>query len=174
MTKFSIINLIIFIIALFLSNNLIAEETILPKPQPKIEELPKKEIILPKTQPEDGKLQKEETSQIDSKTKIDEKLLNNQKKHNLLESYEDGYNYNWLAGQLGISEIVYGDYKVYTRKIDILNNLTNEEIKRVVKKYLHSSNLVSYTLTANEKIWFTPIVSFFANQIVFRFVDIMH
>ena len=47
MTKFSIINLIIFIIALFLSNNLIAEETILPKPIPKIEELAKKETILP-------------------------------------------------------------------------------------------------------------------------------
>ena len=51
MTKFSIINLIIFIITLLLSNNLIAGETILPKPQPKIEELPKKETILPKTQP---------------------------------------------------------------------------------------------------------------------------
>ena len=51
MTKFSIINLIIFIFILLLSNNLIAEEIILPKPQPKIEELPKKETILPKTQP---------------------------------------------------------------------------------------------------------------------------
>ena len=76
MTKFSTINLIIFIIAIFLSKNLAAEETILPKPQPRIEELSKKEIILPKTQPEDSKLQKEETSQIDSKSKIDEKLLN--------------------------------------------------------------------------------------------------
>ena len=105
---------------------------------------------------------------------IDEKLLSNQKKHNLLERYQDGYDYNWLAWQLGISEIVYGDYTVYTRKIDILNNLTNEEIKRVVKKYLHSGNLVSYSLTANKKTWATPIVSFLANQIVFRFVDIMH
>jgi len=45
MTKFSTINLIIFIIAIFLSKNLAAEETILPKPQPRIEELSKKEII---------------------------------------------------------------------------------------------------------------------------------
>ena len=41
-------------------NNLVAEETILPKPQPKIEKLPKKEIILPKTQPKTDELQKEE------------------------------------------------------------------------------------------------------------------
>jgi len=67
MTKFLITNLIIFIIALFLLENLIAEEIIIPKPEPKIEELTKKEIILPKTQPEDDKLQKEETSQIDER-----------------------------------------------------------------------------------------------------------
>jgi soluble lytic murein transglycosylase len=75
MTKFSIKDLIIFIIALFLLEKLVAEEIIIPKPEPKIEELTKKEIILPKTQSEDGKLQKEETSQIDSKPKVDEKLL---------------------------------------------------------------------------------------------------
>ena len=105
---------------------------------------------------------------------IDEKLLHNQKKHNLLESYEDGYDYNWLAWQLGTSEIVYGDYKVYNRKIEILNNLTNEDIKRIVKKYLHSDNLATYKVTANKKTWFTPFVSFLANQIVFRFWDPMH
>jgi len=74
MTKFSIINLIIFIIALFLSNNLIAEETILPKPQPKIEELPKKETILPKTQPKTDEFEKEETSQVELLSNIGETL----------------------------------------------------------------------------------------------------
>ena len=74
MTKFSIINLIIFIIALFLSNNLIAEETILPKPQPKIEELPKKETILPKTQPKTDESEKEETSKVDLQSNISETL----------------------------------------------------------------------------------------------------
>ena len=75
MTKFSIINLIIFIIALFLSKNLIAEETILPKPQPKIEELPKKEIILPKKL--NQKLmnyKKKKASQIELLSNIDETL----------------------------------------------------------------------------------------------------
>ena len=75
MTKFSITDLIILIIALFLLENLVAEEIIIPKPEPKIEELTKKEIILPKTQPENGKLQKEEISQIDSKSEINERLL---------------------------------------------------------------------------------------------------
>ena len=45
MTKFSIINLIIFIVVLTLSNNLVAEEIISPKPKPKIERLSKKEIL---------------------------------------------------------------------------------------------------------------------------------
>ena len=75
MTKFSIINLIIFVIALFLSKNLVASEIVLPKHQPKIEELTKKEIIVPKTQPKDSKLKKEKTSQIDSQSKINETLL---------------------------------------------------------------------------------------------------
>ena len=74
MTKFSLINLIIFIIALFLSSNLIAEETILPKPQPKIEELPKKETILPKTQPKNDESKKEETSKVDLQSNISETL----------------------------------------------------------------------------------------------------
>ncbi len=108
------------------------------------------------------------------KNGIDEKLLENQKKHNLLESYEDGYNYIWLAYQLGTSEIIYGDYRVYNRSIEILNNLSNADIKRVVKKYLHEDNLVIYELTANKKAWSTPIASFIANQIVFRFWDPFH
>ena len=74
MTKFSTINLIIFLIAIFLSKNLAAEETILPKPQPRIEELSKKEIILPKIQPKTDELEKEETSQIDLQSNIDETL----------------------------------------------------------------------------------------------------
>ena len=100
---------------------------------------------------------------------IDEKILENQKKHNLLESYEDGYNYNWLAYQLGVSELIYGDYRVYNRSIEILNDLTNDEIKRVVKKYLNKDNVVIYELKVNNKNWTTPLVSFFVNQIILRF-----
>jgi hypothetical protein len=42
MTKFSIKDLIIFIIALFLLEKLVAEEIIIPKPEPKIQEINKK------------------------------------------------------------------------------------------------------------------------------------
>ena len=74
MSKFSIINLIIFVIVLVLSKNIVASELLLPKAQPKIEELAKKEIILPKTQPKATKLKKEKTSQVDSQSKTDETL----------------------------------------------------------------------------------------------------
>ncbi len=46
MTKFLLRNLIIFIITLYLSKNLFAEENILPKPQPKIDDLQKLNDIL--------------------------------------------------------------------------------------------------------------------------------
>ena len=80
MSKFLIINLTIFIITLFLSKNLAAEQTILPKPQPKVEKLSKKEIILPKSQPKVDELQKEETSEVELQQSIDETL----KEKNLL------------------------------------------------------------------------------------------
>ena len=74
MTKFSTINLMIFIIVIFLSENLAAEETILPKPQPKNKELSKKEIILPKSLAKNDELQKEEASQIELQSNIDKTL----------------------------------------------------------------------------------------------------
>ena len=75
MTKFSTINLMIFIIAIFLSENLAAEETILPKPQPKNKELSKKEIILPKSLPKNDELQKDEASQIKDALELYESRL---------------------------------------------------------------------------------------------------
>jgi len=72
MSRLLIINLTIFIITLFLSKNLAAEETILPKPVPKVEKLSKKEIILPKSRPKADVLQKEETSEVKLQSNIDE------------------------------------------------------------------------------------------------------
>ena len=56
MSKFSITDFIILIIALFLIENSLAEETIIPKQEPKIEEFTKKEMILPKIKPINGNL----------------------------------------------------------------------------------------------------------------------
>ena len=81
----------------------------------------------------------------------------------MLESYIDGYSYFNIANQLGNAEIIYGDYRTYNREIEILKNLSNEDIKRVVNTYLISDNMFTYHVTVNEKSWYTPVVSFFFN-----------
>ena len=100
---------------------------------------------------------------------IDDKVLNQHKKFKLLESYEDGYNYSHIAKQLANAELINGDYRAYNRNIELLKNLSNEDIKRVVNKYLISDNMIVYQLAVNEKFWYTPIVSFITNQIILRF-----
>ena len=100
---------------------------------------------------------------------IDDKVLNQHKKYKLLESYEDGYNYSHIAKQLANAELINGDYRAYNRNIELLKNLSNEDIKRVVNKYLISDNMIVYHISVNEKFWYTPIVSFIANQIILRF-----
>ena len=102
-------------------------------------------------------------------SKIDDKVLNQHKKYKLLESYEDGYNYSHIAKQLANAELINGDYRAYNRNIELLKNLSNEDIKRVVNKYLISDNMIVYHMTVNEKSWYTPIVSFITNQIILRF-----
>ena len=100
---------------------------------------------------------------------IDDKVLNQHKKFKLLESYEDGYKYSHIAKQLANAELINGDYRAYNRNIELLKNLSNEDIKRVVNKYLISDNMIVYHLAVNEKFWYTPIVSFITNQIILRF-----
>ena len=73
MNKFLIKNIIIFIFAIFLSANLLSEELILPKPQPKIEKLTKEEKILPKSQPNVEQLPKKKTLFPKIKPKLDDK-----------------------------------------------------------------------------------------------------
>ena len=109
------------------------------------------------------------TFEFIGKNGIDENVLKQHKKYRLLENYEDGYRYSQIAKQLGDAEIINGDYKVYNRKIKLLQNMNNEDIKRVVNKYLISNNMVTYHLSGNEKSWSTPIKSFFINHIILRF-----
>ena len=73
MNKFLIKNIIIFIFTIFLSSNLLSEELILPKPQPKIEKLTKEEKILPKSQPNVEQLAKKKTLFPKIKPKLDDK-----------------------------------------------------------------------------------------------------
>jgi len=112
-----------------------------------------------------NKIQKNilETFEFIGENGIGEEVLNQHKKYKLLESYIDGYSYFNIAYQLGYAEIIYGDYRTYNREIEILKNLSNEDIKRVVNTYLISDNMYTYHVTVNEKSWYTPIVSFFFN-----------
>ena len=56
-------------------------------------------------------------------------------------------------------------YNYYNKKIELLEQLTNEDIIRVVNAYFHENNMYAYTLTLNShlKKWYTPIQAFFAN-----------
>ena len=58
MTKFLAKVLIVFIFTLFLSENLSSEEIILPKIQPKTDELVKASLLLPRIKPEIDELTK--------------------------------------------------------------------------------------------------------------------
>ena len=100
---------------------------------------------------------------------IDEEDLNQYRKFKLLENYIDGYNYGSIAYKLGNAEIYYDSYRDYNRDIELLENLSNEDIKRVVSTYLISDNMITMHATINEKRWYTPIASFLFNQIFTRF-----
>ena len=100
---------------------------------------------------------------------VGQKLLDEYKKSELLSSYENDYSYKNIANALGYAELIMGDYHFYNRKRALLKELTNEDIKRVAKKYFNKSNMQTVTIILNKKNWFTPIASFFANQILFRF-----
>ena len=104
---------------------------------------------------------------------IEDKLLEQYKRLELLEEYEEYYAYNLIARRLIYAELILGDYKYYNRELEILNELTNDDIKRVVKKYFTNDNRKTMVISMNDdkKSWYTPIVSFVANQFVLRLWD---
>ena len=92
------------------------------------------------------------------------------KKKTLLKSYKDEKNYSYLAKNIGFAELIRGDYKMYDNKIEILKNLTNEDIKRVAKIYLSEERRVLTTIDINQYKWTYKIPSFFINGIVLPIV----
>jgi len=98
-------------------------------------------------------------------------LLTQYKKTELLKSYKKDYNYSSISNRLGKAELINGDYHFYNRRIQLLKELTNEDIKKVVNTYLHENNMYSFTITVNtaKKTWYNPFLSFLTNQIVLRF-----
>ena len=92
------------------------------------------------------------------------------KKKTLLKSYKDEKNYSYLAKNIGFAELIRGDYKMYGNKIEILKNLTNEDIKRVAKIYLSEERRMSITIDINQYKWAYKIPSFFLNGIILPIV----
>ena len=104
---------------------------------------------------------------------FDNKLLKQYKKLELLEKYEEYYAYNLIARRLVNAELIFGNYKFYNRELEILNELTNDDIKRVAKKYFNKDNRKTIIISMNDdkKHWYTPLVSLIANQFVLRLWD---
>ena len=70
------------------------------------------------------------------KNGIDESFLKvaiNKEKMNL---YRRNYHVGWTARNLVRHEIIRGDYRTYFDTAQLYENINNEDIKRVAKKYL--------------------------------------
>ena len=105
------------------------------------------------------------------KNGIDNNLIDKYKKSKLLEMYTKNNKFSSIANRLGEAELIYGDYKKYNREIDLLEQLTNEDIKRIITKYFHQDNIYTLSVESNLhlKKWYTPITIFFADNFIFRF-----
>jgi len=108
---------------------------------------------------------------------IDKSLLEQYKKSQLLKFYHDNTDYSKIANRLGIAEIINGDYHFYNRTYELLENLSNADIKRVVNTYLVENNVYVFELDVNldKKRWYTQAISFIAHSTLMRiwspFVD---
>ena len=96
---------------------------------------------------------------------IDNKLLEQYKRLEFLEEYEEYYSYNLIARRLVRAELILGDYKYYNRKIELLKELSNDDIMRVVTKYFDNDNscktIIVGTLIRILVMWFFKVTRFF-------------
>jgi len=102
---------------------------------------------------------------------IDNEILDQYKKSALLDFYNDNNNYANIANRLGGAEIINGDYHFYNRAFELLEQLTNEDLKRVVNKYLNENNIYVCDLQINtdKKRWYFQFISFVAHNTFMRF-----
>ncbi len=70
------------------------------------------------------------------KNGIDESFLKVAINNERMNLYRRNYNVNWVARNLVIHEIIQGDYKTYFDTAQLYENISNEDFKRVAKKYL--------------------------------------
>ena len=102
---------------------------------------------------------------------IDNDILDQYKKSELLNFYDDNNNYVRIANRLGTAEIINGDYHFYNRTYELLEELTNEDIKRVVNTYLVENNVYVFELELNtdKKRWYKQFISFVGHSTFMRF-----
>ena len=89
----------------------------------------------------------------------------------MLNFYDDNNNYVRIANRLGTAEIINGDYHFYNRTYELLEELTNEDIKRVVNTYLVENNVYVFELELNtdKKRWYKQFISFVGHSTFMRF-----
>jgi len=66
---------------------------------------------------------------------IEEEHINIGKKALLRRRMYEKYWTSKIAGKLSYSEILYGDYRMYTNQLEIIKEINNEDFKRVANKY---------------------------------------
>ena len=71
-----------------------------------------------------------------------------------------------LSEAIGSAEVVHGDYMKYKQSIEILKNLTNDDIKRLVTQYLKRESTIMVSVNHNERGWFNFIPNLVINWVV--------
>ena len=101
---------------------------------------------------------------------VDKNILSEYKKSELLKLYDENTNYKIITNRIGRSEIINGDYHFYNKTFDLLENLSNEDIKRVVNTYLIENNMYMVELDVNlqKKKWYRQIGSYIIHSTIWR------
>ena len=86
-----------------------------------------------------------------SENGIKKELLESYKKNKLIKEYKNHYSYRQIAKKLAHAELVLGDYKYYNKNIKALERLSNEQIQKIIKKYIINSNFKTLQVDANKK-----------------------
>jgi predicted Zn-dependent peptidase len=105
-----------------------------------------------------------------AKNGVDKNILSEYKKSQLLKLYDENTNYQIITNRIGRSEIINGDYHFYNKTFDLLENLSNEDIKRVVNTYLIENNMYMVELDVNlqKKTWYRQISSYIIHSTIWR------
>ena len=95
-----------------------------------------------------------------------EDIINKYKKRERISDYKKGYEYKNVAWDLGRAELVLGDYQYYNRTTKVLEQLNNEDIKRVVSEYLLNQDIHTVEIIWGKKRWHSYIMSFLVNGMI--------